>query len=67
MKKTNIQLGRLLALALFTLTTAPASAYNWPGLYDPLQMLTLNLDMDPGDWSTVKNDTTYDIEVPAMF
>ena len=67
MKKPTIQLGRLLGLVLFALTTAPASAYDWPGLYDPLQMLTLNLDMDPGDWSTIKNDTTYDIEVPAMF
>ena len=67
MKKQIIQLGRLLALALFALTTAPASAYDWPKLYDPLQMLTLNLDMDPGDWSKVKSDATFTIEVPAMF
>jgi hypothetical protein len=36
-------------------------------VYDPLQLLTLNLDMEPGDWSKVKKDTTFDIEVPAMF
>ena len=61
------RMGRLLALALFAFTANPAGAYNWPELYDPLQMLTLNLDMDPGDWSKVKSDTTFDIEVPAMF
>ncbi len=36
-------------------------------LYDPLQVLNLNLEMDPADWNTVKNDTTYDIELPAYF
>jgi hypothetical protein len=30
-------------------------------------MITLNLEMEPGDWNTVKSDTTYDIEVPAQF
>jgi hypothetical protein len=45
MMKQFAQLGRLLALALFALTTAHANAYDWPRLYDPLQMLTLNLDM----------------------
>ncbi|MEN8205265.1 MAG: CotH kinase family protein [Pseudomonadota bacterium] len=67
MMKQFTRSGRLLALVLFALSTAPASAYEWPGVYDPLQLLTLNLDMDPGDWSTVKNDQTLDIEVPAMF
>ena len=61
------RLGRLLAFALFAFTTNAASAYDWPGVYDPLQLITLNLDMEPGDWSKVKNDTTFDIEVPAMF
>ena len=66
MKKSIIQPGRLLALALFALTAAPASAYDWPKLYDPLQLLTFNLDIDPGDWSKVKSDTSFTIEVPAM-
>jgi len=50
--KGHIQPGRLLVLALFALTTAPASAYDWPGLYDPLHLRTLNLHMDPGHWTT---------------
>jgi len=64
--KKLIQLGRLLAFALLALTTAPAGAYDWPGLYDPLRVRTLNLDMNPDYWTTIKADTTYDIEVPAM-
>jgi spore coat protein CotH len=64
MKRHN-QLARLLAIALLTLTTAPASAYDWPGLYNPTQLLTLNLDMDPDHWTAVKADTTHTIEVPA--
>ncbi len=60
-------LGSWLALALFALATSPASAYDYHGVYNPLQVITLNLRMDNGDWSTVKSDTSYDIEVPAMF
>jgi spore coat protein CotH len=67
MMKTFPRMGRLLTIALFAFTVNPASAYDWPGLYDPLQMLTLNLDMAPADWETIKADTTYDIELPAMF
>jgi spore coat protein CotH len=65
--KQFAQLGRLLALALLVFAVNPANAYDWPGLYDPTQLITLNLDMDPVDWDTVKADTTFDIEVPAMF
>jgi spore coat protein CotH len=64
MKRHNL-LGRLLAIALLTLITAPASAIGWPGLYDPTKLLTLNLDMSPDDWTTIKADTTYTIEVRA--
>ncbi len=47
--------------------TDPAQAQEWPGVYDPFQILTLNLDLDPADWQTVLNDETYDIEVPVWF
>ncbi len=67
MRKHYNRMGRLLALALFALIANPAHAYDYPDVYDPLQLITLNLDMDPADWSTVKGDTTYDIELPAMF
>jgi len=67
MMKAFARMSRLFTLSLFVFTANSASAYDWPGLYNPLQMLTLNLDMDPADWDTIKVDTTHDIEVPAMF
>jgi hypothetical protein len=54
----------LLAIGLLPLT---AEAQDWPDAFDPLQLLTLNLEMDPLDWETIQNDETFDIEVPAMF
>ena len=56
-------LGAMIALLL----SGPAAAQNWPDLYDPLQMLRLNLDMAPADWVTIQDDLTFSIEVPAMF
>jgi len=46
------------------LGTAAACA-DWPGVFNPLRVLTLNFQLDPGDWSTVRNDTSLSIEVPA--
>lgn len=40
---------------------------SYSSLYDPLRMLDLNLEMDPADWNTVRNDLSYDIEKPACF
>ena len=67
MMKSFPRMGRLLALTLFVLAANPANAYDWPELYNPARLITLNLDMDPADWDTVKADTTFDIEVPATF
>jgi hypothetical protein len=67
MKKQTRMLAQLLVLAFFALNTSPGHAYEWPGVYDPLQVITLNLDMDPGDWSDVKADGSYTLEVPAQF
>jgi hypothetical protein len=36
-------------------------------LYDPFQVLNLNLEMDPDDWSTILNDTDYTEVRPAYF
>ena len=44
-----------------------AAAQGWPDVFDPLQLLTLNLEMDNADWQTIQNDETFTIEVPAMF
>ncbi len=40
---------------------------DWPAVFDPAELLTLNLDMDPDDWATVQTDETLDIELPAWF
>jgi len=47
--------------------TGAAHAQEWPAVYDPFQILTLNLELNPVDWQTVLNDETYDIEVPVWF
>ena len=63
----------LAATAIVGICTVPARAQfgDWPAVFDPLELLTLNLELDPGDWATVQNDDPYDeqpqIEVPAMF
>ncbi len=44
-----------------------AQVPGYADLYDPLQVLNLNLEMAPADWNTIRNDTTYDIELPAYF
>src|SRR5262245_19027838 len=42
-------------------------AQGWPAVFDPLQLASLNLQMDPLDWETIQNDPTFEIEVPATF
>ncbi len=44
-----------------------AVAQNWPQIFDPGQILTLNLTISSGDWSTIQNDSSFSIEVPAQF
>ena len=41
-------------------------AQDWPAVFDPLQLMTLNLQMEPADWETIRHDLTYDIEVQAL-
>jgi hypothetical protein len=46
---------------------AQARAQDWPAPFDPTQVLTVELEMAPSDWDTIRHDTTNEIEVPAMF
>ena len=39
----------------------------YPGVYDTDQVLQLNLLMEAEDFTTIQNDLTFDIEVPAVF
>ncbi|MBC8406869.1 MAG: CotH kinase family protein [Planctomycetes bacterium] len=49
------------------LAPTPQEYLQWPKLFDADRILHLELDMAPGDWNTVQTDTSYAIEVPAMF
>jgi len=40
---------------------------NWPAIFDPLVLQTLNLQLTSQDWDTIRRDTTNEIEVPATF
>ena len=44
-----------------------AYAQDWPGIFDPTLLMTLNIQMDPCDLNVVLNDETFDIELPAWF
>jgi len=58
----------LVAVALGTmLGSSSVRAQGWPDVFDPTQLRTLNLTMDPDDWETIRHDLTFDIEVPAQF
>ncbi|MBL7219175.1 MAG: CotH kinase family protein [Phycisphaerae bacterium] len=58
------------AVALVTIVQVACVHGQVPGyenLYDPFQVLNLNFEMDPGDWSTVRNDGDYTEVRPAYF
>jgi len=41
---------------------------DWPGIFEPTHLLTLNIQMvNPADWNVIRYDMTFDIEVPALF
>ena len=63
--KLTLALG---ALVLLVITSAPAAhAQDWPDVFNPFQILTLNMELSPNDWDTIRRDTTNEIEVPAQF
>ena len=59
---------RVSVLLMIVLIAAPgASAQPWPDVFNPFQILTLNLELAVSDWDTIRRDTTNEIEVPALF
>src|SRR5918993_814500 len=59
---------RVSVLLLVLLIAAPgAFAQAWPDVFNPFQILTLNLQIAQTDWDTIRHDTTNEIEVPALF
>jgi hypothetical protein len=63
----SVVLASVALLAIIGIHAAPGEAQDWPEIFDPSQLLTLNLSMSSGDWVTIQNDLTFNIEVPAMF
>jgi hypothetical protein len=59
--------GVLLTLFSVAFGTHVSAAENWPDVFNPLRVLNLHLQMDPGDWSAVQNDTTFSDPRPAQF
>jgi hypothetical protein len=59
--------GSVAFLAIIGMLATAGEAQDWPDIFDPSQLLTLNLSMSTADWITIQNDLTFDIEVPAMF
>ena len=62
----SIMCGSVLAL-IFLVAAPGALAQAWPEVFNPFQILTLNLQLDQQDWDTIRHDLTNEIEVPAMF
>src|SRR5688572_28635391 len=56
----------LACLAFFACENS-VRAQAWREAFDPLHVYEFSLEMDPGDWAAVQNDTTFDLERPAMF
>jgi len=65
-KLAKIGIGAVASVAISCWSVA-ARGQGWPDVFDPLQVLSLNLEIDSGAWQIIKADETFDIEVPAMF
>ena len=52
-------------VAVLVLSVSTTLAQDWPEIYDPLVLRTLNLQMSDADWQTVQHDETFDIWVPT--
>jgi hypothetical protein len=70
----TFQLNRLFLAAVTALgiggihgTAGAQTVPDWPGLYDPFTLLSFHIEVAPEDWTTIVADTTFDIEVPALF
>lgn len=61
-------MSRILAIVVLSAVAAiPAQAQVWVDVYNPTQVLTLDLTIDAQDWDTIRHDLTNEIEVPAQF
>ena len=53
--------------ALAQTATPPIRRHlGWPEIFEPRNVLHINLSMSSGDWNTIQNDLTFDIELPTL-
>ncbi|HET6428374.1 MAG TPA: CotH kinase family protein [Phycisphaerae bacterium] len=55
----------VVAAAIWGPAPARGEVADWPGLYDPFQILDLQVTMEPADLAVIRADETFDIEKPA--
>ena len=58
------------AVLLSALVAVPAKAQDAEArlaVFNPFQLMTLNLELDPADWDAIRRDMTFENEVPAQF
>ena len=68
MRVNRIFLPVFVAIAINTMMSVEAAfAHNWPDVFDPNILMTLNIEMNPADWNEIVEDQTFDIEKPAWF
>jgi hypothetical protein len=57
----------VVALCTGVFSSGSALAQGWPQVFEPTQVLSLNLSMTPEDWQTIQDDATFAVRVPAQF
>ena len=68
LKRGNNLINTILIMGIILLgLTVKVNAQEWPEIFDPFALRTLYLEMSSGDWATIQNDETFDVELPAMF
>jgi hypothetical protein len=68
MSNPALRLAGLAALGLLVPAGfARGEVPSYASLYEPLNVFTLDLQMDPADWAAVQADSTLDLEKPAFF
>lgn len=54
--------------AIWCTSSAQAQIPDWPGIFEPNQLQTLNIQtVNTDGWDVIRYDMTFDIEVPALF
>ena len=54
-------------MALSFFFAAPVYSESWVDVFNPKQVLTLNLQMEPAQWDIIRHDITNKIKHPAYF